>query len=37
MAETAEHVFLSQEFLRVIQQFSNVKLYDLTETDRKNF
>jgi hypothetical protein len=37
MAEAPEHVFLSQKFLEVLQNFSKLRLYGYTEADRKKF
>ena len=37
MAEAPEHVFLSQTFLMVLQEFSGLSLYSYAEADRKRF
>ena len=37
MAESPEHDFLKTHFSRVLQDFSALKLYGFTETDRKRF
>lgn len=37
MAESVEHNFLSEQFLSVVEEMSRVKLYGLTEPDRKMF
>lgn len=36
MAESLEHQWLSNEFIRILQTFSTLDLYGYTETDRKN-
>lgn len=37
MAESPEHEFLKQSANRVLEAFSNLRLYGFTETDRKKF
>jgi hypothetical protein len=37
MAESAEHQFLKSEATRVLAEFSKLRLYGYTETDRKKF
>lgn len=37
MAESPEHDFLKQQANQVLDDFSNLKLYGFTETDRKKF
>lgn len=37
MAESPEHIFLSQAFLQVLAEFSRLELYGYRETDRKKF
>ena len=35
MAESLEHQWLSNEFIRILKTFSTLDLYGYTETDRK--
>lgn len=37
MAVSPEHLFLSQQFLKILEDFSNTGLYGYTESDRKRF
>ena len=37
MEESSEHQFLKSEFLNILDDFSNLKLYGFTESNRKKF
>lgn len=37
MAESVEHLFLKNQFIEILKDFSNLKLYGFKETERKKF
>jgi hypothetical protein len=37
MSESPEHLFLKNQFLQIVEDFSSTKVYGYTEADRKKY